>query len=187
MTATIHHDDLIRRAKAADPEALTDIYERYAPAIFRYVYYRVGDAELARDVQSDVFLRMLESISSYEDRGWPISAWLYRIAHARTIDVLRRMERQPQVRLEPWDLLTDGPDEGVELSSDRAAVRRALARLAEPHRRVLSLRFIYALTLEETGRQMGRTLGSVKSLQHRATERLAVLTREEMGEEEMTG
>jgi len=182
VSATALHPELVRRAQAADSHALTAIYERYAPGIFRYIYYRVGDAELARDVQSDVFLRMLEGIEGYEDRGWPIGAWLYRIAHARTIDALRRQSRQPQVPLEPWSLLTGGPDEGVELSADRAALRRAMARLNESQRRVLTLRFIYGLSLEETARQMGRTLGSVKSLQHRAIERLARLTREELGE-----
>lgn len=182
MTVALANAELVRRAQAADPQALTAIYERYAPGIYRYIYYRLGDAELARDVQSDVFLRMLEGIGGYEDRGWPISAWLYRIAHARTVDALRRRDRHPQAPLEPWSLLTDGPDEGVELSADRAAVRRALARLGDSQRRVLSLRFIYGLSLEETARQMGRTVGSIKSLQHRACERLARLTREELGE-----
>ena len=180
-TPSIPHD-LVRRAQAADPLALSAIYERYAPGIYRYVLYRVGDTELARDVQSDVFVRMLESIGSYEDRGWPISAWLYRIAHARTVDALRRMGRQPQTPLEPWDLLSEGPEEDVDLHVERAAVRRAMARLTEAHRRVLTLRFLYSLSLEETSRQMGRSVGSVKSLQHRATERLRELTMEELGE-----
>jgi RNA polymerase sigma-70 factor (ECF subfamily) len=174
--------DLVRRAQAADPEAIAAIYERYAPGVYRYIYYRLGDAELARDVQSDVFVRMLEGIGSYEDRGWPISAWLYRIAHARTVDVLRRRDRQPQVPLEPWTMLTDGPDEGADLSAERAAVRKAFQGLSEPHRRVLTLRFVYNLSLEETARQMGRTIGSIKSLQHRATERLGQITRELLGE-----
>lgn len=176
------HADLVRRAQSADPQALTTIYERYAPGIFRYIYYRTGDPELARDVQSEVFVRMLEGIGSYEDRGWPISAWLYRIARDRTIDALRRQSRHPHAPLEPWTLLADGPDESLELTADRAAVRRALARLGDGQRRVLTLRFIYGLSLEETARQMARTLGSIKSLQHRACERLAQLTREELGE-----
>jgi RNA polymerase sigma-70 factor, ECF subfamily len=182
VTAPSAHHDLVRRAQAADPQALSAIYERYAPGIFRYVYYRLGDAELARDIQSDVFVRMLESIGSYEDRGWPISAWLYRIAHARTVDALRRIDRQPQVPLEPWDLLTDGPEDDLERGSERAAVRRAMARLSDSHRRVLTLRFVYGLSLEETSRQMGRTLGSIKSLQHRATERLREEALVELGE-----
>jgi RNA polymerase sigma-70 factor (ECF subfamily) len=182
MTAAPIHAELVRRAQSADAEALAAIYERYAPGIFRYVYYRLGDAELARDVQSDVFVRMLEGIGGYEDRGWPIGAWLYRIAHARTIDALRRRDRQPSMPLEPAMLLADGPDEGVELTADKAALRRAIARLGEGQRRVITLRFTYGLTIEEAARQLGRTVGSVKSLQHRATERLRELMREELGE-----
>jgi RNA polymerase sigma-70 factor (ECF subfamily) len=75
-----------------------------------------------------------------------------------------------------------GPADDLELRAARAALRRAMARLNESQRRVLTLRFLYGLSLEETGRQMGRTVGSVKSLQHRASERLAQLTREELGE-----
>jgi RNA polymerase sigma-70 factor, ECF subfamily len=176
------HAELVRRAKAADPDAIAAIYERYAPAIYRYIYYRIGDPEQARDIQSDVFVKMLEGLGVYEDRGWPISAWLYRIAHARTIDAMRRGGRNQQVSLEPWNLLTDGPDEDLELSADRAAVRRAFARLGDSQRQALTLRFVYGLNLDETARQMGRTVGSIKSLQHRACERLARLTRAELGE-----
>lgn len=175
--------DLVRRAQSADPEAITAIYERYAQPIYRYIYFRIGDPEMARDIQSEVFLRMLEGIGSYEDRGWPISAWLYRIAHARTVDAVRRLDRRKQVALEPWSAVVDGPDEGVELSAERAALRSAFQHLNDSQRICLTLRFYHGLSLEETGRQMGRTVGSIKSLQFRATERLARLVREDLGEE----
>lgn len=183
MTAPALHHDIVRRAQAADPSALTAIYERYAPGIFRYIYYRVGDAELAHDIQSEVFLRMLEGIERYEDRGWSIGSWLYRIAHARTIDSLRRRHRHPQLPLDEWDAAADGPDEGLDASLRRSAVRRALGRLCESQRRVLLLRHVHGLSLEETARQMGRTIGSIKALQHRAHERVAQLMREEEEEE----
>lgn len=182
MTTPATQTDIVHRAQSADPQALAAIYEQYAPAIFRYAYYRLGDPELARDVQSDVFLRMIESIDRYEDRGWSISAWLYRIAHARTIDVLRRIDRQPQVPLEAWSALADGPDEALDLTADRAALRKAMARLNPCQRRVVLLRFVYGLSIEETARQMGRSVGSVKALQHRATARLGKLVRVELGD-----
>jgi RNA polymerase sigma-70 factor (ECF subfamily) len=154
----------------------------YAPKIYRYIYYRVGDAELARDLQSDVFLRMLEGIERYEDRGWSISAWLYRIAHDRTIDTLRRHERTRTIPLDAW--VEDGEDQQdmLEMSAERAALPRAMRQLSPSQIQVLRLRYGYDLSIQETARQMGRSQGSIKSLQHRAQQNLARLMRQELGE-----
>ena len=73
-----------------DDAAFTQLYERYAPAIYRYLYARVQDATLAEDLRAEVFARMVEGLPRYQDRGWPISAWLYRIAHDRSVDCYRR-------------------------------------------------------------------------------------------------
>jgi RNA polymerase sigma-70 factor (ECF subfamily) len=170
--ATPLPSELIQRARSADPQALSAIYEHFAQGIFRYIYYRVGDVETARDVQSEVFLRMLEGIEHYEDRGWSISAWLYRIAHDRTIDVLRRRERQQTRPLDTWFESGDEyNDEGID-QADRVTLYTSMNQLAPDHRQVLLLRFVYDLSLQETARQMGRSVGSIKSLQHRAVHAL---------------
>ncbi len=180
MTAPKLPHDIVHRAQAADPQALSTIYEHYAPAIYRYIYYRVGDADLARDIQSEVFVRMLEGIGRYEDRGWSIGTWLYSIAHARTVDGLRRRERQSYAPLNEEDLIATCIDEQLDQSLRGAAIKRALARMGEGQRRVLLLRHVYGLSLEETACQMGRTVGSIKSLQHRAHERFRQFFDEEM-------
>ena len=175
---------IIARAKAGDADAIGQLYERYAPQVHRYIASRLGDPVLAEDVCSDVFVKMLEGLDRYEDRGWPFSAWLYRIAYARTIDALRRKERHAQVDLEPWDLSDDGPDTALDEQLNRAALRRAFPRLCPNQRRVLMLRYIYGLSLEETARQMGRSVGAIKSLQHRAIDNLRRLVLEDLGEAE---
>jgi RNA polymerase sigma-70 factor (ECF subfamily) len=167
--------EVVRQAQAADPQALSAIYERYGPGIYRYIYYRVGDAELARDLHADVFVRMLEGIARYEDRGWSIGSWLYRIAHDRTIDSLRRRRRHPTTALEEWSEACSGPEDDLERNARREVVRQALAQLPESQRRVLTLRFVYDLSLQDTADQMGRSLGSVKALQFRAQQALARL------------
>lgn len=164
--------DLIHRARAADPHALSAIYERYGPGIYRYIYFRVGDAEKARDLQADVFLRMLEGIGHYEDRGWSIGSWLYRIARDRTIDSFRRTRRQPVTPLEEWFEAEHSPEDDIERNARRATVRQAIAQLPESQRQVLTLRFFYDLSLQDTAIQMGRSIGSIKALQHRAQQAL---------------
>ncbi len=172
--------DLIHRARQSDPQALSTIYEIFAPKIYRYIYYRVGDAELARDLQSDVFLRMLEGIERYEDRGWSISAWLYRIAHDRMIDSLRRHERTHTVPLEAWVDTGEDQEEFSEMSDEQIALLGAMHQLSPSQAQVLRLRYHYDLSIEETARQMGRSQGSIKSLQHRAQQNLARLMRRDL-------
>ncbi|MFV9504293.1 MAG: RNA polymerase sigma factor [Oscillochloridaceae bacterium umkhey_bin13] len=184
MTVAPLHHDTIYQAQHADPQALTAIYERYAPEIYRYIYYRVGDAELARDLQADVFVRMLEGIDRYEERGWSIGAWLYSIANARTVDCLRRSGHYATATLDPEALAVAGPDELLDQSNACAVVSRAMAQLNERHRQVLLLRTSYGLSLDETARQLGCSVGAIKSLQHRALERLRTLVTAELALEE---
>src|SRR5262245_41982726 len=67
MSPNVTDSELVIRAKAGDHSAFTQFYERYAPAIYRYIYFRIGEPELAEDLQAEVFLRMLEGINRYED------------------------------------------------------------------------------------------------------------------------
>lgn len=175
MQPPISDADLVVRAKAGDHGAFTQIYERYAPAIYRYIYYRVGEADLAEDVQSEVFLRMLESIHRYEERGWPISAWLYRIAHDRTIDTMRRKRTRKHVPLETWGGLCDGPEITIGLQLDYEEVNRLLNHLTSDQRQVILLRFMGEMSVQEVATMLGRSEGSVKALQHRGLQSLARL------------
>lgn len=188
MTRKHTDTELINRAKSADPKALATIYERYASAIYRYIYYRVGDPELAEDLRAEVFLRMLEGIDRYEDRGWPISAWLYRIARDRTIDTLRRRYKRPQLPLETWSGTCDGPEGAVELQLDYEEVRQSINYLTESQRQVILLRFMCELSVQEVAEKLGRTEGAVKALQHRGLQTLArIMKTKAAGSEVKTG
>lgn len=170
--------ELIERAKLYDPDALREIYERFSPGIYRYIYYRVGDAELAEDLRADVFLRMLEGIERFDYRGWSISAWLYRIAHDRVVDHLRRQRRRQHVALdEQWIDSSDGPDEVLLNRLDREDLRRAILQLTEEQQQVILLRFIEDLSLKEVAQIVGRTEGAIKALQHRGLQSLLRLLR----------
>jgi RNA polymerase sigma-70 factor, ECF subfamily len=173
MSSHTSDSDLVVRAKAGDHGAFTQIYERYAAAIYRYIYFRVGEAELAEDLQAEVFLRMLEGIHRYEDRGWPISAWLYRIAHDRTVDTMRRRKKRQHVPLETWGGSCDGPESTVGIQLDYEELNRTLYDLTEDQRQVIILRFMSDMSIQEVATTLGRTEGSVKALQHRGLQSLA--------------
>lgn len=165
---------LIARAKSGDPEAIGMLYERYAPQIQRYIAARLGDPVQAEDVCADVFVKVLESLARYEDRCWPFSAWLYRIAYARTIDVLRQSRRRHSVPLDERQLGTlDPPDEAIMSRIAYHEIKGAMSILTREQRLVLRLRFDEDRSLAEIAESLGRTVGSIKALQHRGLTRLA--------------
>lgn len=165
---------LIERAKGGDGDAISALYERYATQIRRYITSRVGDPALAEDICGDVFVKMLESISRYEDRGWPFSAWLYRIAYARTVDVLRQARRRPSLPLDEALLgAFDPPDEAIMSRIAYHEIKSVMDVLTTEQRLVLRLRFDEDRSLAEIAQSLGRSIGSVKALQHRGLARLA--------------
>jgi RNA polymerase sigma-70 factor (ECF subfamily) len=165
---------LIARAKAGDVDAIGTLYERYAPQIQRYIASRLGDPQLAEDVCADVFVKVIESLGRYEDRGWPFSAWLYRIAYARTVDVLRQSRRRHSIPLDERQLAAlDPPDEQIMSRISYLEIKGAMGVLTNEQRLVLCLRFDEDRSLAEIAESLGRTIGSIKALQHRGLTRLA--------------
>jgi RNA polymerase sigma-70 factor (ECF subfamily) len=165
--------ELIRRARQRDADAFTELYRRHIDRIFRYVLLRVADESTAEDITSDVFVRALEALDTYEDRGAPFAAWLYRIANARVIDHWRRT-RRAHVSLETSgiDASVDEPARDVLMYKTLA---ESLARLTNEQQEVIILKFVEGYSITEIARITGRTEGAVKSLQHRALAALARL------------
>jgi len=169
------HDepDLVRRAKQRDADAFTELYRRHVDLIYRYMLLRVGDESVAEDLTSEVFMRALEAIGDYEDRGAPLAAWLYRIASARVIDFWRRSNRQDvSIDSGSVDLPVDMP------ANDVIAYRllsQSLQRLTAEQQEVIILKYVEGYSLAEVAQITGRTEGAVKALQHRALASLARL------------
>ena len=169
-------DDLVKRASAKDPVAFSELYSRYAPRIETYLAQRLnGHTTDAEDLTADVFTKVLERLDSYQSRGLPFSAWLFRVAHNRLIDHVRRAPRQAT---EPLDEALDVPEWGssrelnLNLTSDQ--LRSELQLLTPEQREVVKLRFLDGLSLLETAERTGRGEEAVKKLQARG---LAALKR----------
>jgi RNA polymerase sigma-70 factor (ECF subfamily) len=167
---------LVQRAQRHDPEAVSELYRRYAGQIYRFCLFRVSDEATAQDLAEDVFLNMLESLPRYVDKGRPFVAWLYRIAHDRVVDHYRRRARRPSEELTE-SLLdhTPGPEVVAALNADIQQLREAMPLLNEDYRLVLQMRFVEGYDVSQTARNMGKSVGATKVLQHRALKQLARL------------
>ncbi|MCW5911513.1 MAG: sigma-70 family RNA polymerase sigma factor [Cyclobacteriaceae bacterium] len=72
-------EQIIERSKK-DPRAFGELYEKYFDRIFNYLYRQTDDEDTAGDLCSQTFVNALNNIGRYEPRGFPFSAWLYKIA-----------------------------------------------------------------------------------------------------------
>jgi RNA polymerase sigma-70 factor (ECF subfamily) len=164
---------LIDRARGGQPEALGALYDRYSPAIYRYLYRRSGDAALAEDLTGTVFLKMLEALR--KDQAWDdsFSGWLYRIAHNLLTDYMRARSRRPEADL-PETLPAGGTrlEDRVERGIATDAVRKALYQLKPEYTEVLLLRFTEGLSHADVAERLGKTETAVKVTQHRALKAL---------------
>ena len=160
---------LVERAKS-DKEAFGQLYERYVDKIYNYIYYRTGNEADAEDLTARVFFRALQHIEGYEDRGYPFSAWLYRIAHNLVANWHRDRSRHQVISLEDlsyWKTNRDGPEAVAELTDDKEALLAAIRRLPADRQELLILKFVEKLTNAEIGAIMERSEGAIKSLYYR--------------------
>ena len=162
-------ESLVRRAQHRDQEAFAQLYEEHFNRIYRYVALRIGDKTEAEDMTQQVFLKALQSISSFKWKGIPFSAWLFRIAHNQVVDYLRKKTKQATVPLD--ESLASGdsnPQLMAEYSLDIERLLSATKRLTEAQREVISLRFAGELSTAQVAKVMGKSQGAVKALQHSA-------------------
>ena len=91
--AEVPESELILLATEGDADAFGALYEKYIDQIYNYIYYRTSNGKDAEDLCSRVFIRALHHIERYEDRGYPFSAWLYRIAHNLVVNWYRDKDK----------------------------------------------------------------------------------------------
>ncbi len=161
--------DLVRSAQQHDGDAFTQLYDKYFDKIYRYVAFKVGDRVEAEDMAQQVFLSALQNISSFKWRNIPFSAWLFRIAHNKVVDHLRKKGRPATVSLEGVQVLSaSNPQQAAELSLDIEWLKSATAELTAAQRDVITLRFAGDLPIAQVAQIMGKSQGAVKALQHSA-------------------
>jgi RNA polymerase sigma-70 factor (ECF subfamily) len=173
---------LVERAQAGDAEAFGQIYDRYLDTVFRFIYFRVGNRQLAEDLTADTFLRALKRIGSFTWQGRDPGAWLVTIARNLVADHFKSGRYRLEVTT--GDVLdADREDRGPEGSPESAVVDHitnvalltAVKQLNPEQQECIVLRFLHGFSVAETAQAMGKNEGAIKALQYRAVRALARL------------
>ncbi len=180
MTDAPDDRELVRRSLEGDVRAFEALLRRYERGIYNLALRMVRDAETARDLTQEVFLRVHGSLGRY-DPVYPFASWIYRVASNLCIDTIRK-RRVSTVSLDApshsegdeftREFSDEAPDPSAALESAERAklLAEILDRLPEAHRLVLVLRHQRDLSSEEIAVTLNAPLGTIKARIHRARE-----------------
>ena len=155
---------------------LASLYEEYYDKIARYAYVHIGNRTEAEDIAGEVFLKALQSLKSYTERGIPMQAWLFRIAHNLVVDYFRKAAKRKTIPIDTVQVEADtNPAAVAEKNIELERVNQAMEQLTPEQREVLRLRFFGGLTSKEAGNILNKSDGAVREMQRAAIEKLRKL------------
>jgi RNA polymerase sigma-70 factor (ECF subfamily) len=163
---------LVDAARAGSHLAFETLVDRYRAPVVRLAYRLTHDADEAKDIAQDSFLRAYRRLGDFHpDR--PFARWLFVIARNASLDAIRRRRRAASlVTKEDNALLEPGPEE-VALRNDEALrVHVALEALPPNYRDVLELYYLSGLRYREIATELAIPIGTVKTYISRAKRRL---------------
>jgi RNA polymerase sigma-70 factor (ECF subfamily) len=162
--------DVLARAQAGDRNAMAELYRAYAGPLLAYLITQVRRREDAEDLLGEVFMSAMRDLGKFEGNLSGFRAWLYRIASNRAVDLARRNARRPE---DPLTLAVERPGDADPATDalgrvDRERLWRAVMALPEAQRQVVAMRLAGGLSAPEIAQAIGKPVGAVKALQHRA-------------------
>lgn len=167
---------LVARAQAGDAEAFGEVYDRHVDQVFRFVYRRVLDRQVAEDLTSETFLRALRNLAAFRRPGGDFSAWVTAIARNLVINHLQSHQRRELPVAEFRDPAPAGQaSDPAATTVDRLtseALMAGIEQLTPVQRQCITLRYLRELSIEETAQALGKTPAAIKAIQHKALKAL---------------
>ena len=165
-------------------DKLASLYENYYDKVAHYIFSRIGDKTEAEDLASEVFLKALKSIKTYDERGLPMQAWLFKIAHNLVVDHLRKVSKYKTVPIDTVEIQDeDDPQKTAETNIEMERVTMAMQRLTNEQKEIIRLRFFGGLSSQEVSDIFNKSDGAVREMQRAALEKLRGLLGESKSEE----
>ena len=168
-------DEELAEAARADARYFELLYDRYADRLYRYALSRTGSPTIADDIVSEAVVTALERLEQFDPERGAFRSWLFTITSSKIADHRRRHRRFWRAINRRWRPDPPG-DSAFELAlrgDERSRVHRAVERLSEPNREVVTLRFVADLPIAAIAGTLGISEGAVKMRLSRALRQLA--------------
>ncbi|MDQ6725575.1 MAG: sigma-70 family RNA polymerase sigma factor [Actinomycetota bacterium] len=165
---------LLAAAQSGQPRAFESLYRALSPAVCRYLW--LNGANDPEGLANEVFLGVFVGLVSFSGREPQFRSWVFTIAHRRLIDDRRQSGRRPVpagVDVGSLHALAGGDAEDDAMGSIALCrMREVLECLTADQRRVLLLRLVADLSVDQVAEATGKSVAAVKSLQRKGLEGL---------------
>jgi RNA polymerase sigma-70 factor (ECF subfamily) len=169
---------LVEKVQQGDKNAFGEIYDLLLDRVYRFIYFRTGNKEDAEDLTETVFIKIWKSIPSYENKGLPFEAWVFRITRNIVIDHYRT--KKPKVTLNEnlKDTLPDNKETPEDLLHNKMLKETIFTKiklLPEAYKEIIILKFIEDKDNKEISDILEKPIDQVRVLQSRALKALKKL------------
>ena len=162
---------LIARA-CNDSTTFVQLYRSHYDAVFRYCAHRLFDRQIAEDVTSEVFLKVVENIHGFKGNEKQFSCWLYKIATNTVNSHFRKTVRRNRLLKFACEHSNTQDANCVVPAEKLAILREAVFTLRPRYQSIITLRFFENLKLTEIAEVLGSSPGTVRSQLTRALAKL---------------
>lgn len=169
----IREENKLVDAAKRNPRRFGVIYQRYHHPMFLFVFKRIQNEEATADVVSQLFLKAMTKLDSYQFRGLPFSAWLYRIAVNEVNQYFRDSKKQRHVSIESVNL-SGLMEEAEELPTDEnmQCLVAGLQILSPEELEFLEMRYFEKIPFRELAAIYQITETNAKVRMHRMLKKL---------------
>ena len=170
---------LLESIASGEKAAMHVLYARHNVRVYRFILRIVGDASIAEDLVSQVFLDVWRTAGQFEGRS-QVSTWMLAIARFKALTALRNRRHEDIDQEEVLQIAdtTDTPEAAMDRSQTSSSLRKAIALLSPAHREIIDLVYYHEKSVEEVGQIIGIPQATVKTRMFYARKHLAELLKE---------
>jgi RNA polymerase sigma-70 factor, ECF subfamily len=177
--------ELLKLIARAQPDALSELYDRYHRLVFSLALNSVADYATAEEITLDVFTRVWEKAATYQADRAKVTTWLLSMTRHRSIDLLRQRNNHLERNQVNWadisapaEPIDNSPEDMVELALQQESIRAAIAQLPTEQKQALALAYFRGYTHRQIAEILQQPLGTVKTRLRSAMQKLRQMLQE---------
>jgi len=165
------------KLRSGDSDAFAFFYDKYVKSIYRFVYIKVGNKQIAEDLTQDIFLKIWQHLVDKKNVK-SFQAFIFRIARNTVVDHYRSAKQELPLEYMPESVeLVEGVILTADKNMDAAILLKEITKLKSEYQEVLLLRYVEDMSVDDIAHVTGKDKNNIRVIIHRALNKLKTITK----------